>query len=394
MWKRSLGGSYPDVFNTVIITKDGDIVAGGYTDSNDYDMSDVHHNGLTDVLLVKYDSAGNIVWKRTYGGSSYEYMRSIVELPDGGFVVVSFTNSNIGSYINRGGYDAHIMKTDEDGHVQWENIFGGSQADNFAAVEYTQDGGYLTVGYSLSNDGDMSGTVSGRKGIIVKYDSNGNMVWKRNIGIASDLFGIAPVPGDMFVAVGEGVIAGKARGGSGTDGILVKFTSAGDIVPFTTAPPDVATFFADITVPTSDNVTVTILYPTDVTVKEYKIDDGEWLSYTGPIVMTNNGTIYARSQAANGMWSEISAYVVSNIVDEEDPVGEVPGENDPEEEGPDAGNPIGSHPISCNTDGTCNILPGMNKIHKVKYILAQRAEYVDIATLVSSNYDSISTLWN
>lgn len=116
--EKSLGCSYPDVFNTVIVTKDGDIVAGGETQSNDYDMSDVSHNGSTDALLVKYDPAGNTVWKRTCGGSRYEYINGIVELPDGGFVVVSFTNSNIGSHINRGGYDAHIMKTDEDGHVQ------------------------------------------------------------------------------------------------------------------------------------------------------------------------------------------------------------------------------------------------------------------------------------
>lgn len=78
--------------------------------------------------------------------------------------------------------------------------------------------------------------------------------------------------------------------------------------------PGVATFTADKTTETSGNVTVTITYPSDGAVKQYKIGStGTWTNYTAPVVMTTNGTIYARSTDAAGNTSAESNYVVSNI---------------------------------------------------------------------------------
>lgn len=74
-----------------------------------------------------------------------------------------------------------------------------------------------------------------------------------------------------------------------------------------------ATFSADMTEPTNQNVTVTINYPANAAVKQYKINSGSWQNYTGPVVMMDNGTIYARSQSADGIWSKESSYTVSNI---------------------------------------------------------------------------------
>jgi hypothetical protein len=74
-----------------------------------------------------------------------------------------------------------------------------------------------------------------------------------------------------------------------------------------------ATFAADITEPTNQNVTLTIGYPADALLNEYKAgDSGEWTAYTAPVVVTANGTVYARSTDAAGNVS-LTSYTVSNI---------------------------------------------------------------------------------
>ena len=81
----------------------------------------------------------------------------------------------------------------------------------------------------------------------------------------------------------------------------------------TRAPID-PTFTADSTVPTNTNVIVTINYPTDSMMREYKVgENGAWIAYTVPIVISNNATVYAREMNPAGSISNIASYVISNI---------------------------------------------------------------------------------
>ena len=79
-------------------------------------------------------------------------------------------------------------------------------------------------------------------------------------------------------------------------------------------PPVVAGLYADITVPTNKDVHVTIYYPLDAAVMEYKVgDNGVWTAYTAPVTVSDNVTVYARSADAAGNVSDVASYTVSNI---------------------------------------------------------------------------------
>lgn len=79
------------------------------------------------------------------------------------------------------------------------------------------------------------------------------------------------------------------------------------------APAD-ATFTADKITPTNTDVTVTIRYPADATVKEYKIGSGgSWTTYAAPIVLSVNDTVFARGTSSGGKVSNVTSYTVSNI---------------------------------------------------------------------------------
>jgi hypothetical protein len=79
-------------------------------------------------------------------------------------------------------------------------------------------------------------------------------------------------------------------------------------------PPATPILSADITTPTNGNVTVTITYPNDATIKEYKIGtSGEWLPYTGLVVIDTNCNVYAQCKDLAGNTSEQGSLVISNI---------------------------------------------------------------------------------
>lgn len=83
---------------------------------------------------------------------------------------------------------------------------------------------------------------------------------------------------------------------------------------FDKTPPADAALSADMTDLTNRDVTVTISYPDDAAVKEYKIGiNGTWTAYGAPVVVSDNGTVYARATDAAGNVSNVTSYVVSNI---------------------------------------------------------------------------------
>jgi len=78
--------------------------------------------------------------------------------------------------------------------------------------------------------------------------------------------------------------------------------------------PAPAGLYADVTTPTNQNVTVTVYYPADAAVAEYKVgDSAAWSPYTAPVVVSANTTVYARSADAAGNMSAIASLVISNI---------------------------------------------------------------------------------
>ncbi|MCJ8012666.1 NPCBM/NEW2 domain-containing protein [Paenibacillus sp. KQZ6P-2] len=87
-----------------------------------------------------------------------------------------------------------------------------------------------------------------------------------------------------------------------------------NFVPAEDPAAHLPTFVADVTTPTNTDVVITINYPDDTAVKEYKVgEDGTWTPYTDPIVLSDNNTVYARGTDAAGNVSNITSYVVSNI---------------------------------------------------------------------------------
>ncbi|MBK8875003.1 MAG: hypothetical protein IPN13_14215 [Bacteroidetes bacterium] len=74
---------------------------------------------------------GNIQWQNTIGGYDYDYLYSIKQTSDNGYIL-EVTLSLIVLLIKLKtilGWDYWIIKTDSVGNIQWQNTIGGSDND-------------------------------------------------------------------------------------------------------------------------------------------------------------------------------------------------------------------------------------------------------------------------
>lgn len=180
-WQNALGGTNSDYPTKVQQTMDGGYIMGGITFSNDGDVTGSH--GLFDFWIVKLTSTGILSWQKALGGSSSELCYGLQQTTDGGYIAVGWSNSNDGDVGgNHGNYDYWVVKLDDTGSIQWENNFGGTGLDQALDVSQTSDGGYIVVGNSNSTNGDVGGNNGNLDFWVVKLDSTGTIIWEKNYG--------------------------------------------------------------------------------------------------------------------------------------------------------------------------------------------------------------------
>jgi RHS repeat-associated protein len=212
-WMNTWGGSSPGVGNAVATDSTGNSYVAGSTSS--------FGAGGQDVLLIKYDPNGNLLWARTWGGPSNDDANGVLLGSDGSVYVVGGTES-----FGAGWYDVLILKFDNSGNLIWAYTWGGASFDVGYDLSFDQSGnlviaaesysfGNCTVLLKMTTDGavlsantwkgpatydsaysitvDSSGntiltgiswdySVSPEHNtiLILKYDSQGNLLWNRN----------------------------------------------------------------------------------------------------------------------------------------------------------------------------------------------------------------------
>jgi len=123
-------------------------------------------------------------WVKTFGGSKNEQAKSIVKTQDGGYAVLGFTQSNDGDVSDKIGvsFDYWLMKFGANDELQWNKTYGGTLDDKGAKLIQTQDGGYAIVGYSQSNDEDATQNAGSHDFWVVKLNNSGTVLWEKSLG--------------------------------------------------------------------------------------------------------------------------------------------------------------------------------------------------------------------
>jgi len=175
-WSQNYGGGLNESGVSVVTTNDEGFLIAGV-------QSDEYDSNSGDYWLLKIDSLGNIEWNQTYGGNKWDELKGLNQTIDGGFILVGYSASDNGDLSdNNGSTDFWVLKIDSIGNIEWSQNYGGNCIDEATSVTKTNDGGFLVGGWSCSDDGDV-GTNNGTDDYwVLKIDGLGNIDWSRNYG--------------------------------------------------------------------------------------------------------------------------------------------------------------------------------------------------------------------
>jgi hypothetical protein len=187
-WKKNYGGSGDDFVNSVIQTNDGGYIFIGYTYSNDGDVSGNHGEG--DVWIVKLNANGNISWQKCYGGSGDEFAYyGIIQTSDGGYAAIGSSASRNGEANgNHGGYDVLVLKLSSTGNIQWSKTYGGSSDEYGNLIVQNSDGTYTISADTYSTNGNINGNHGALDTWVARLNTNGNIIWKKCFGGSAEEF--------------------------------------------------------------------------------------------------------------------------------------------------------------------------------------------------------------
>jgi len=183
---------FPSIINDRKLTNDGGCIFVGTIHGNHLDTIPVYdvegnllryqlNNTNTDFLIEKFNNEGKREWHREYGGKGDDEATNVEQTADGGYIVVGNTNSNDGNVFgNHGLGDAWILKLTKNGEIEWQKAIGGSDYDEAFNIKQTKDGGYIIAGYTASLDGDLIKYPKNTgSNWIVKLKKDGHIEWQK-----------------------------------------------------------------------------------------------------------------------------------------------------------------------------------------------------------------------
>lgn len=202
-WQKTYGGTHDDIEPVVIQTSDNGLLIAGSTQSDDVDISGSH--GYYDIWVAKTDAAGNIAWQKCYGGTQGEFVNFIMQGSDGNYFILGSSQSSDGDLTSNKGYaDLWIVKINSSGDIIWQKTYGGSSNEEGKSMTETADGHLWIVGETESADGDITSNHGLTDIWLLTLDADGSLIKQKTFGGTYDDYGvsIAETDSSQFIIAG------------------------------------------------------------------------------------------------------------------------------------------------------------------------------------------------
>lgn len=152
-------------------------------------------SGIQQAYIVKFDENGQEEWNNVIGSSVAEYIHDMKQTPDGGFIIFGTTYSwNAAPTGN-----AFLVKVLNTGTVEWAKSIGPNTESEYGhSISLTSDGGYIAGGLGKSN------SAGGYDFNIHKVDAAGDFAWGTYIGSSSndECMGVFEMANGEYTALG------------------------------------------------------------------------------------------------------------------------------------------------------------------------------------------------
>ncbi len=196
-WVRRWSNWWSDGATGLELAPDGSlyVLGGSYYGGN-----------VSDIVLLKYDSLGTLLWQRNYHGGFGTDVGSDLDLDSQGNVVIAGYSISPSGTNN---YDWVALKYDPSGNLSWSARRGGSflWPDYCWGMCVDSNDDVLMTGHLVNTSGNQDFTT-------MKFDSAGNWMWTRDLGMASGAGKVVTTDHarNVYVAGGAGVISYDAAG--------------------------------------------------------------------------------------------------------------------------------------------------------------------------------------
>lgn len=269
-WGKVIGGKNADEGRGVAVDKSGNVYVTGFFKDTIYFTGSVKDTlisaGKNDILLVKYDAIGNLVWAKSMGGAGDEGAYGMaIDANDniyitGGFAsaTVNFNPGGTGGVVSNhptafgGSDDIFLVKYTAAGDFVWGKSMGGTDGDAATSIAVDKSGNVFIAGALISflsdfNRGGTGGTVQllgEMNSFLAKYDTAGAYKWAKCFGVSGNFeydIAMSVAADGMGNAYLTGYFAGASAafnpGGTGgvitspfafDNGYLAKYDGAGN----------------------------------------------------------------------------------------------------------------------------------------------------------------------
>ncbi|GAB1544688.1 hypothetical protein NUACC21_73640 [Scytonema sp. NUACC21] len=225
----------------VTVSNDGSIYATGWTVGN----LGGPNQGKYDNWIAKYDNTtGEEQWVRQYGTSDYEWSWDVQTDSQGNLYTTGWTLGSLEGE-NAGSYDAYLTKYDSNGNQLWIKQFGGVGDDEAFDLFIDENDNIFLTGYT---NGNLEGINNGLfDAWVALFDTEGNQQWLQQFGTSDvdQAYGITgDNAGNVFVTgVTQGSLGGTNEGSFDT--WVAKLNAAtGVLENFNGSPETVQALFA------------------------------------------------------------------------------------------------------------------------------------------------------
>lgn len=245
-WMRSFGGNGSDIAYHVAVDHSNNVLVAGCFHSATivFDSATLTNVGDNDIFLTKFDSGGHTLWAQQAGGTKADCCyRIFVDPQNNSYITGYFQGTASFGTLNvttAGGFDTFIAKYDTAGNVQWVTSGGGSGIDEgFGIAQDTVGNSYVT-GYFSSSTATFGGQVIHTAGsndiFTLKLSPSGSVLWARSAGGPGDDKGRAitvDAQGNAYVGA---LFSGTATFGNitltskgGNDICIIKYDPSGNV---------------------------------------------------------------------------------------------------------------------------------------------------------------------
>jgi hypothetical protein len=196
-WQKAFGGddgnsSHESNFGNIIKTNDhGWLIAGSSNEIPPVGNKTAPAYGYIDTWVIKLDSAFNIQWQNSYGGSGSEQFYKAQQNSDGTYYFAGVSSSSVSGTKTdscRGNGDFWLVKTDAMGNQLWDKTVGSPDSDNLVDFTVVNDRIFLlgkldaSDGYHTYSSGECSMGYGNIDIWITALDTSGNLLWDKTFG--------------------------------------------------------------------------------------------------------------------------------------------------------------------------------------------------------------------